>query len=115
MSWAEVKKINSDISKPLDTLIKELLTKTVQTVDISLSSSSISLSAAATEELSTTVDPTKTVVNLKSTLGSTVSDNINSLSYGIKSDGKTIYAYYTPKGNTRITTTHLVLEAITQG
>lgn len=115
MSWAETKKINSDMSKPLDTLIKELLTRKVQTVDISLSGNATSLSTASTEELATTVDPTKTVVNLKSTLGSTTLDSIRSLSYGIKNDGKTIYAYYTPIGNHVINKTHLVLEAITQG
>lgn len=41
MSWAEVKKINSDMSKPLDALIIEKTNVKIQTITFSFTSSGI--------------------------------------------------------------------------
>lgn len=117
MSWAEIKKVNSDMSKPLDVLIKELMQRKVQTVTIYLGTRATSLSNAATGELTEIVNPEKTVINIKSQISSeNISGAVMSLNYGLKEDGKTIYVYYTPKGNQTLGTGFdIVFEAITQG
>ena len=115
MSWAEIKKVNSDMSKTLDELIKEKMSRTVQNVTVRIQSYSASYMSRTKVEIPIEIDTQKTQVILNTHIAPR--DRLLTVNYGLE-DSKHVFAYYERVGHdesTRLSAFDITLTLITQG
>lgn len=106
MSWAETKKINSDMAKPLDTLIIEKTNVKIQTVTFSFSSSLV-----APDTITQTISQVDTNKSIIVPISYINEPYVSSLSYAFTSSTEIRATRTTKEGysSTNFNTTVLVI------
>lgn len=116
MSWVEIKKVNGDMSKTLDELIKEKMSRTVQTVRVRVESYCKGYISRTKVEIPIEVDTQKTQVILNTHIAPR--DKLAAVNYGLE-DSKHVFAYYEMTGyntsSSKLDAFDITLTLITQG